>query len=206
MRLVLKVAKRTPVEGVIAARVGIATATLRYMLKLSEKGHPGDIFDLEVDGRIERFHILFQDAIETGLSRAEETLFKAATGQLKEILSDRGRVQYQFDPQLIALGFTGDEALLRDENGDPVPETIPLLDLESTRWLLARRMPEKYGNRMVVDHKHTGGVLVVGVPKTSQELEETYGSMRHDQIEDVEFEDVEGEAPAANLEKVEVES
>jgi hypothetical protein len=124
-----------------------------------------------------------------------------ATGQEKEILTDRGRVQYKYDPELLALGETGEAAYLLDEHGVPVPETVPLLDAESARWWLSRAKPEKWGNRMQVqvDHKHTG-VLVVGIPKNSKELEEEYGSMRHNTIEEVEFTEIDHKMPPVKLE------
>ena len=167
LRLCLKIAKKNPVESKIAAYAGIATGTLRYWLKLSERGHPGDPFDLETDhGRIERFHILFRDAVEEGVGEVEHKVFMAATGQEKEILTSQGHVSYKYDRDLLALGMTGEAAYLLDEIGDPVPETIPLLDLESSRWFLSRRKPELYGNRQTVqvDHKHSG-VLVVAPAK-----------------------------------------
>jgi hypothetical protein len=61
--LILKLAKKNPVESKIASFAGIAIGTLRYWRKLSEQGQPGDGFDLETDGRTERFHILFEDAV-----------------------------------------------------------------------------------------------------------------------------------------------
>lgn len=202
-RLILKIAAKNPVEAQIASGAGMSITSLRYMLKLSRAGRPGDIFDVKMaDGRVERLHILFEDAVETGWGEVEHKAFKAATGQEKELLTDRGRVQYKYDRDLLALGMTGEAAYLLDEFGDPVPETIPLLDLEMIRWLLSRRMPEKYGNKQQIDvnHKHNHGVLVVGIPKTSKELEETYGSMRHDTIEDVPFTVVEGDTAVVKIE------
>lgn len=202
LRLCITIAKKNPVESKIAAYAGIATGTLRYWLKLSERGNPGDDFDLETDhGRVERFHILFQDAVAEGIGEVEHKVFMAATGQEKTILSHQGHVTYKSDRNLLQLGMTGEEAYLLDEFGDPVPETIPLLDLESSRWFLARRKPEMYGNKQTVqvDHKHSG-VLVVAPGKTSKELEERYSDMRHDTIQDVEFEEVEGDTPAVKIE------
>ncbi len=202
LRLCITIAKKNPVESKIAGGAGIATATLRYWLKLSERGNPGDDFDLETDhGRVERFHILFQDAVAEGVGEVEHKVFMAATGQEKEILSHQGRVSYRYDLDLLRLGMTGEAAYLLDKFGDPVPETIPLLDLETARWFLSRRKPEMYGNRQTVqvDHKHSG-VLVVAPGKTSKELEERYADMRHDTIQDVEFEEVEGDTPALTIE------
>ena len=156
---------------------------------------------------MERFHILFQEAVDQGNGEVEHKAFRLATGKEKELLTDRGHVQYLYDSGLIALGLTGEEAYLRDADGDPVPETVPLLDPEMIRFWLKSRMPEKYGNQMrvQVDHKHTG-VLVVGIPKTSKELEETYSDMRHDSIQEVEFEEIDGATPALKIENEEAAS
>ena len=189
LRLILKLAVDNPVESQIASQAGMSITALRYCVQLSRKGQPGDIFDLQAsDGRIERFHNLFADAVETGWLGLEDYARKAATGMLREVLSDRGRVQYKTDPELVGLGFTGEEAYLRDENNEPIPETIPITDFEMTRFLLKARFPERYGTRMQVEHEHRGGVLVVGAPMSNEQIEKTFGGSQ--KLIDVEFEEV----------------
>lgn len=191
LKLVLKIARENPVESQIASQAGMSICALRNCVALSKKGRSPDIFDLPTpDGGTERFHIQFEDAVETGWGVVEDYARKAATGMLKEVLTYKGRVRYKLDPGLIGLGFTGPAAYLLDNNGDPVPETIRISDFEMTRFLLKGRLPKIYGTRMQVDHDHkVGGVLVVGVTRTSKELE-TIGPQKYEDIQDVEFENV----------------
>ncbi len=192
MLKVLRAAANTPVLSVICAKSGVSRHKLGYWLKLSKKGHPGDGFDVPVDdGRTERFHIRFAEAWDEGTDNYELKMHNLATGIERKILTNQQGIIFYTDPDLIALGFTGEEAYLRDENGEPVPQTVPLLDPEMVRWVLSRKRPDSYGNRMQVQHEHkVGGVLVVGATKSSAELEAAY-QMKHHEIEDVEFDEVE---------------
>src|ERR1700726_4460769 len=188
MKKILKAARATPVLTAICMRAGVSRTLIKYWLKLSQKGRRGDFFDLPTDeDRSERFHILFEDAIESAWDNVEQKAYNLATGVEREILDYQGRVSYKMDPSLLGLGLTGEAAYLRDPiTAEPIPETVPMLDPEMVRWLLARRRPDNYGNKMQVDHTHKGGVLVVGVTKSSKELEASY-QMKHNEIEDVEF-------------------
>jgi transposase-like protein len=57
---------------VIARKAGVSTNTLRYWMTLSREGYVGDPFDIKLeDGRTERFHILFEDAIREGFDKVE---------------------------------------------------------------------------------------------------------------------------------------
>lgn len=191
MKRILEAAAVSPVITVICARAGVSRTLIKYWLALSRKGRKGDLFDIEIDeGRTERFHKLFEDAREQAWDVIEQTAYNFATGMEREILNYQGRVTYKSDPELIGLGLKGEDAYLRDANGDPVPESVPIKDPEMVRWLLARRRPAEYGNKMQVEHEHKGGVLVVGVTKTSKELEAEYGNKTHDDAMDVEFEEV----------------
>jgi hypothetical protein len=144
--------------------------------------------------RTERFHIMFEDAMEQAWDQVEQKAFNLATGVEREILNHQGRVSYKMDAELLALGVRGELAYELDQYGQPIPETVPLLDPEMIRWLLARRRPDQYGNKMQIEHEHKGGVLVVGAVKTSAQLEASY-QMKHDDIEDVEFEEVDTPVP-----------
>ena len=191
MLKVLRAARAIPVQTAICAKSGVNRNKLRYWLKLSTKGHPGDGFDVPVDdGRTERFHILFSEAWDEGTDHYEQHMHNLATGMERKILTNQQGVIYETDPDLIALGLSGVEAYLVDENNKPVPQTVPWLDPEMVRWVLARKRPDSYGNRIQVAHEHkVGGVLVVGATKSSKELEAAY-QMKHHEIEDVEFEEV----------------
>lgn len=189
LKVILKIAKDNPVESQIASQAGMSVTALRYCVALSKSRLEDKTFDLPTDdGRVERFHILFEDACETGWLELENYARKAATGMLREVLTDRGRVQYKYDPELVGLGFTGEAAYLRDKNNDPVPETVPITDFEMTRFLLKARFPQRYGTRMQVEHEHKGGVLVVSAPMSSKQIEETFGGGQ--KLIDVEFEEV----------------
>jgi len=191
MLKVLRAAATWPHLASICRGSGVSRYKLGYWLKLSKKGHPGDGFDLPVDdGRTERFHILFAEAWDAGTDIVEDHALKLATGIERKILTNQQGVIFEIDPDLIKLGLRGEEAYLLDADGKPVPQTVPWLDPEMTRWLLARKRPDSYGNRIQVAHEHkVGGVLVVGATKSSKELEASY-QMKHHEIEDVEFEEV----------------
>jgi hypothetical protein len=197
LKRLLVSARDVPSLAAICRKAGVSRTLLRYWLTLSRKGRKGDFFDVPVEeGRTERFHVLFEDAMEQAWDNVEIKAYNLATGVEREILHHQGHVSYLMDPDLIAFGFTGEAAYLRDKDGKPIPETVPLLDPEMVRWLLARRRSKEYGNKMQVEHEHKGGVLVVGVTKTSAQLEKDY-SMKHADIEDVEFEDITDEAESA---------
>ena len=73
LRLVLKLAREFPVETVIAHEAGMSKSALRYALMGSREGHPGDPFDIKLeDGITERFHVLFEDAVEEDIGKIEQ--------------------------------------------------------------------------------------------------------------------------------------
>ncbi len=191
---VVKCAAEIPVVSVICRNAKINRTNLRYWLVLSRKGGPGDGFDLPVPGdesRTERFHVLYEDALQEAADAYEVKMNNLATGIEREILSDKGRVQYKYDPELVGLGLTGEEAYLRDENNQPIPESVPTplhVQAEMVRWVLARLRPEKYGNKMQVEHEHRGGVMVVGAQMSPQQIEKAFGGSQ--KLVDVEFEEV----------------
>jgi hypothetical protein len=177
LRLVLKLAREFPVEAVIAYEAGMSTSALRYAVMGSREGHPGDLFDMKLDdGTTERFHILFEDAIEEGIGKIEEAAWELATGKAKRVLQYQGKVTYKRDPGLVALGYPEDETYILDENGDRIPETIPITDPEMIRWLLARRKREIYGKQAMApkEPQRTGGVLVVGNAMSREEYERRF--------------------------------
>ena len=155
---------------------------------LSEQGHVGDGFDIKLeDGSTERYHILFQDAIAAGVGKIEEVAFQLARETFPKVLEYQGRVTYKKDLKLVRLGLPEEETYLRDENGDPIPETKPIIDPEMVRWVLSKVRPEVYGNRpSAPSQKQQGGVLVVGNPMTREEYEKRFCGPQP--IVDVEFE------------------
>jgi hypothetical protein len=186
LKLVLKVAADVPIESVICHKVGMSKSALRYALKGSREGRPGDIFDIKLEnGGTERFHILFEDAIEAATDKIEEMAFEMATGTFRKILEYQGKVTYKKDRKLVAQGLPEEETYLLDENGERIPETIPFFDPEMARWILEKRRPEIYGKRPK-EPRQTGGVLVVGNPMTTEEFEKCFGGPQP--IVEVEFE------------------
>ena len=82
-----------------------------------------------------------------------------------------------------------DRALaILDENGDRIPETIPIIDPEMIRWLLERRKSEIYGNRAKApkEPQRTGGVLVIEKAMTREEFEKRFGGSQP--LADIEIE------------------
>ena len=193
-RAVLKAAAEFPNIAVICKRTGVARDALRYWLTMSRERSSDSLFDIPTaQGRTERFHVLWEDAIQEGMDKADATAFRLATGTFREALHHHGHVTYKTDPQLIALGLKGEEAYLKDENGDLVPESIPIVDPEMVRWLLARRRPEIYGakQQINVDHTHRGGFVIQR--KTAKQLDDAYGGKPV--IDVVEFEVIDDEEP-----------
>jgi hypothetical protein len=101
--------------------------------------------------RVERFHEHCQTAIE----EADDKILAAAWDIAM------GGVVYKTDEVLVNLGYEGPDAYLRDENENPVVETIRKLNGKMIRLLLEWRRPEKYGKRRKIDVPRKG-VLVIG--------------------------------------------
>jgi hypothetical protein len=177
LRLVIKLARELPVETVIAHEAGMSKSALRYALMGSREGHPGDPFDIKLeDGTTERFHILFEDAVETGIDKIEQAAIELARGTARRFLEYKGKITYKQNPRLVALGYPEDETYILDENGDRIPETIPIIDPEMIRWILERRRREVYGKRPKTpsEPQRSGGVLVVGNPMTREQYEKRF--------------------------------
>ena len=69
---------------------------------------------------------------------------------------------YKIDQGLAGLGFQGPDAYLRDENGNPVPETVRKVDTKAKLSILKRYRPDTWGRRPKIDVPREGGVLVIG--------------------------------------------
>lgn len=175
------------------AFAGISVSTLKYWLVRSAKGRPGDGFDLTIDDRTGRFHELWQDALDSGIQLVEDSFIDRAFSGYYETLSDKGRVQYQYDQDLINLGYTGPAAYLLDDNGKPIPERIHLQDPDVMQAVLKAFRRDRWGQHDKLDVTHRGGVMVVTAPAlTSKELEDREKRYAEAPIE-VEFREVEPE-------------
>jgi hypothetical protein len=190
LKSIIAAAADVPAEAVICRKVGISRTMLRYCLKRSQEGRAGDMFDVEVkDGHAERFHILYEDAIDAGYDRHQQHANDLALGAAREVLEHHGRVVYKSDPVLLSFGLKGADAYLLDKDGSPVPETRPVggaVQAEMTRWILTHVRPKQYGTKVQVEHEHKGGIVVVSAPRTPDQLEKTFGGGQ--KIVDVEFE------------------
>ena len=79
----------------------------------------------------------------------------------------------------MSLGYEGPDAYLRDENGNPVVETIRKPNVKMVRFYLELRRPDKFGKHRKIDVPHKGGVLVVGAaPKKPENSSATAASIR----------------------------
>jgi hypothetical protein len=89
-------------------------------------------------------------------------MFERALLGYDKVLTYRGRVMYQIDQGLEGLGFQGPDAYLRDENGNPVPETVRKADKKAMRFILKWYRPGTWGKHPKIDAPREGGVLVIG--------------------------------------------
>ena len=69
---------------------------------------------------------------------------------------------YKIDQGLVGLGCEGPDAYLRDENGNPIPETVHKVDMKASGYVLKRHRPETWGRHRKIDAPREGGVLVIG--------------------------------------------
>lgn len=151
---------------------GVTYSSIKYWLKKSATGQPGDGFDLEYAEERKRFHEHYADALEGGIQQVEDAYVERAMLGYYETLHHQGQVKYQIDDDLVALGETGPSAYLRDENGKPIPERIHHQDPEVMLAVLKAWKRDRYGQHDTLDVLHKGGVMVVTAPaRTSAELE-----------------------------------
>jgi hypothetical protein len=181
MRIFLDSLAEYPALIYATKKAGIHRRTPEHWLKGSAAGHDG--YDLEWRDETAKFHEHHISAMEEGVDQLKAFAFRVATGY-DEILTYKGRVSYKFDPVLLSLGHRGPDAYLKDENGDPVPETVRKYDLKTARLFLELYHP-KYGKDRKMDVTHKTGVLVIGVPSKTEKLEKEFGGEQ--QIQDVEF-------------------
>ena len=85
---------------------------------------------------------------------------------------------YKIDQGLAGLCCKGPDAYLRDENGNPIPETVRKVDMKAMHFWLAWHRPEKWGRHRKVDAPREGGVLVIGGDVTKKPEYNTAASVQ----------------------------
>jgi hypothetical protein len=150
MRIVLDSLSERPILSDAARKAGIHRQALAYWRKRSAAGDVG--YDVEWRGETWKFHEHCQSAIEEAHDKPLAVAWDIAMGG----------VVYKNDEHLLALGYKGPAAYLKDENGEPVVETIRNRNGKMIRWLLERLRPNEFGKHRKIDVLRTGSVLVVG--------------------------------------------
>jgi hypothetical protein len=161
MRIILNSLRECPILYHAAMQAGIHRKTLEYWIRIaarlatmvttsSGKALRGD-FTNTANQRSGR-HI----------SNSRTTCSKGHFLGYDKVLTRRGRVMYKIDQGLVGLGFQGPDAYLRDENGNPVPETVRKVDTKAQLSVLKRHRPNTWGKHPKIDAPREGGVLVIG--------------------------------------------
>jgi hypothetical protein len=159
MRIVLNSLKKYPIQWHAANKAGIHRKTLEYWLKRSAAGDVG--YDLKWEGIEWRFHEHCKSAIAEARQILDDEMFQRALGYDK-VLTGRGRVMYKIDRGLAGLGIQGPDAYLRDENGNPVPESVRKVDNKAQQSILKRFRPETWSRQPKTDAPRDDGVLIIG--------------------------------------------
>lgn len=170
----------------------LSTSTAPLYMAHSENGDPG--FVLTWNGLEGPFHELVKIALKTAVENIEACAWKRALGYLEPQVH-QGRVQYEIDHDMIALGAEPGswDAILKDENGKPVPVTVERQSEDLQMFILKKRLPEIYGDKTQVDVLHRGGVMVVTTPARSSAELEKRAKQVNEEIIDVEFIEAEEE-------------
>jgi len=159
MRIVLNSLRKYPFLWYAASKASIHRKTLEYWLKRSAAGDPG--YDLKWQGLEARFHEHCESAIAEARQSLDDEMLERALGYDK-VLTRRGRVVYKIDEGLAGLGLQGPDAYLRDENGNPVPETVRQVDKKAQQSILKRYRPNTWGKHAEKDAPREGGALIIG--------------------------------------------
>ena len=160
MLLVLDALVERPFYYYAANKAGIHCKTLAYWIRRSEAGDDG--YDIEWQGLTWRFHEHCKSAIWQAELKLLDPMFERALFGYHKVLTRRGRVVYKIDQDLVGLGFQGPDAYLRDENGNPIPETVRKVDTKAMRFILEWYRPETWGKHRKSNAPREAGVLVVG--------------------------------------------
>ena len=159
MLLVLDALAERPFLYYAANKAGIHRKTLAYWIRRSEAGDDG--YDIEWQDVTGRFHELCKLAIDEAVQKLLDLMLQRAFGYDK-VLSYRGRVIYKIDQGLVDLGYQGPDAYLKDENGNPVPETVRKVDTKAMQFWLEWYRPDRWGKHRKINAPREGGVLVIG--------------------------------------------
>ena len=155
------------VLSVAARKAGIHPKTVAYWRKRSAAGDAG--YDLEWRGETWKFHEHCESAIE----EAHEKPLDAAHDMAM------GGVVYKYDPLFLSCDYVGPDAYLKDENGDPVVETVREPNPKMLRFYLEWKLPDEFGKRRKIDIPRNCGVLVIGaVPKKFDTSKATAASIK----------------------------
>ncbi len=160
MLLVLDALAECPFYYYAANKAGIHRKTLAYWIRRSEAGDDG--YDIEWQDITGRFHELCKLAIDEAVQKLLDRMLERAFVGYDKVLSYRGRVVYKIDQGLVDHGYQGPDAYLRDENGNPIPETVRKVDMKAMRFWLEWHRPEKWGKHPKIKAPREGGVLVIG--------------------------------------------
>jgi hypothetical protein len=160
MRIVLNSLRKYPVLWHAASKAGIHRKTLEYWIRCSAAGH--DDYDIKWQGIEWRFHEHCESAIWEAELKLLDRMFERAFFGYDKVLTRRGRVVYKMDQGLVGLGYQGPDAYLRDEDGNPVPETVRKADMKAMRFILEWYRPDTWGKHPKRNVPRGGGVLVVG--------------------------------------------
>ena len=160
MRIVLNSLRERPILYQAADAADIHRKTLERWIRRSEAGDNG--YDVRWQGITQRFHEHCKSAIDEAHQNLEDEWLQRALHGYEKVLTHRGRVIYKIDQELVARGFQGPDAYLRDENGKPVPETVRKEDRKAQLHVLKRRRPETWGKHPKRNAPGAGGVLVIG--------------------------------------------
>jgi hypothetical protein len=167
MLLILDSLAECPILSVAARKAGIHAKALAYWRKRSEAGDDG--YDVEWRGETRKFHEHCQSAIE----EAEDIPLDAAWDMAM------GGVVYKYDELLLSLDYVGPDAYLRDENGDPVVETVREPNPTMLRFYLECKRPKEFGKRRKIDIPRNRSVLVIGaIPKKFDTSKATAASIK----------------------------
>ena len=158
MLIVLNSLTEVPIYALAAEMAGIHPKTLAYWIRRSEAGDDG--YDIEWQDVTGRFHELCKFAIDEAIQKLDDKMLQRALVGYEKVLTHRGRVIYKIDQGLAGLGYQGADAYLKDENGNPVPETVRKVDRKALRYIWERS--RTWGKHSKIDARREGGVLVIG--------------------------------------------
>jgi hypothetical protein len=104
MRIVCDALTVYPVLESAAAKAAIHPKTLAYWITRSEVGDDG--YDIKWQGITQRFHDHCEAAIAEARQKLDDEYLRRAIDGYEKVLTNRGRVVYKIDQELVELGFS----------------------------------------------------------------------------------------------------